>query len=156
MSDNLTWVVCPFSKLSTTQLYQAIKLRIDVFVVEQTCYYSDLDDRDWDTDALHFLLYEDEALIGYLRVLPPGCAYDNYASIGRFALASSARGKGIAHQMIKKANQLCQQQFPKHNIKISAQQYLTQFYQQHGYHIVSDVYLEDGIPHVSMVKNINE
>ena len=150
-----TWQVKHFDELSLHQLYDLLKLRIDIFVVEQSCFYPDLDgdknQLDRAKETLHVLGYQDNALVAYLRILPKGQSYDDYISIGRVAIAEQARGVELGHELMLKALYLCQKNFPQHNIKISAQEHLINFYQQHGFEQVSEIYLEDGIPHVSMV-----
>tara|TARA_R110001592_G_scaffold81650_3_gene242358 strand:- start:1278 stop:1760 length:483 start_codon:yes stop_codon:yes gene_type:complete len=157
MNSKTTWQTKHFNELSLDQLYDLLKLRIDVFVVEQTCYYPDLDSNkdqlDRHKDTLHLLGYQGETLVAYLRILAQGQSYDDYISIGRVAIAEHARGTGLGHELITEALDLCLQYFPKQNIKISAQEHLINYYQQHGFEQVSQMYLEDDIPHVSMVKN---
>ncbi len=154
-----TWQIKHFNDLSLDQLYDLLKLRIDVFVVEQTCDYPDLDSDknqlDRHKETIHVLGYQDNKLVAYLRILAKGQSYENYISIGRVAIAEQARGKGLGHELIQEALDLCQQYFPKQNIKISAQEHLVGYYQQHGFKQVSPMYLEDNIPHVAMVKNID-
>jgi len=159
MNNKVTWQAKTFPFLSTNELYDLLKLRIDIFVVEQTCYYPDLDS-DKDTldrhpETLHLLGYKDDTLIAYLRILPKGQSYDDYISIGRVAIALTARGDGIGHKLINQALALCNQYFPKQNIKISAQEHLIRYYQKHGFKQASDMYHEDGIPHVAMIKSIS-
>jgi len=156
MLNETVWKTKTFSSLSTNELYDLLKLRIDVFVVEQTCYYPDLDSDkntlDRHPNTLHLLGYQSDTLVAYLRILPKGQSYDDYISIGRVAIALTARGDGIGHELMHQALTLCHQYFPKQNIKISAQEYLIQYYQKHGFKQVSDMYLEDDIPHVAMIK----
>jgi len=158
MTSKTTWQAKHFDELSLNQLYDLLKLRIDVFVVEQTCYYPDLDSNkdqlDRDKETLHLLGYQNDTLIAYLRILAKGQSYDNYISIGRVALAEQVRGSGLGHELMTEALSLCQQHFPKQDIKISAQEHLISYYQHHGFAQVSDMYLEDDIPHVAMVKTI--
>lgn len=158
MNSKTTWQVKHFNELSLEQLYDLLKLRIDVFVVEQTCYYPDLDgDKgklDRDKETLHLLGYQNDTLVAYLRILASGQSYDDYISIGRVAIAEQARGTGLGHELMQEALHLCQQYFAKQNIKISAQEHLINFYQQHGFNQVSEMYLEDDIPHVAMVKKV--
>ena len=157
-SVKTTWQAKHFKALSLEQLYDLLKLRVDVFVVEQTCYYPDLDSEpnqlDRHINTLHVLGYQNSKLIAYLRVLPKGQSYDNYISIGRVAIAKQARRSGLGHQLMCEALNLCQQYFSNQSIKISAQEHLINYYQQHGFEQVSDMYLEDNIPHVAMIKNI--
>jgi ElaA protein len=156
MKNKTTWQNRTFSELSTVQLYELLKLRVDVFVVEQTCFYPDLDSLDGCLDrhseTQHLLGYQDNKLIAYLRILAKGQSYEDYISIGRVAIVREARGVGLGHEMIVEALRLCQQKFPKQDIKISAQQHLELYYESHGFIKVSDMYLEDDIPHIAMLK----
>ncbi len=152
MTDNINWQVKTFNQLNTNELYDLLKLRIDVFVVEQTCYYSDLDELDRHPQTLHLFNYSNSKLASYLRILPKGLSYENYISIGRVIIAPQARGQGLGHQLIQQALTLCEQHFPNQTIKISAQEHLQGFYQHHGFKSVGDVYLEDDIPHIGMIK----
>ncbi len=158
MSQKTTWKTKYFTELSLDQLYDLLKLRIDVFVVEQTCYYPDLDgnknELDRDKETLHLLGYQNDELVAYLRILAKGQSYDDYISIGRVAIASQARGARLGHELMTQALELCQHYFPKQNIKISAQEHLTNYYQQHGFEQISQMYLEDDIPHIAMIKNV--
>ena len=158
MKSITKWQVKHFKELTLEQLYDLLKLRIDVFVVEQTCYYPDLDgDKDQldrDKETLHVLGYQDDTLVAYLRVLAKGQSYDNYISIGRVAIAEQARGSGLGHELMIETLALCKQYFAKQNIKISAQEYLINFYKQHGFKQVTEMYLEDNIPHVAMIKDM--
>ena len=156
MNNKTTWQNLTFSELSTVQLYDLLKLRVDVFVVEQTCYYADLDSLDGCLDrhneTQHLLGYQNDKLIAYLRILAKGQSYEDYISIGRVAIAKEARGFGLGHEMIVEALRLCQQNFPRQGIKISAQQHLESYYGSHGFIKASDMYLEDDIPHIAMLK----
>lgn len=158
MISNINWQVRRFNEFTLEQLYEALKLRIDVFVVEQTCYYPDLDSEsnqlDRHPETLHLLGYQDDKLVAYLRILAKGQSYDHYISIGRVAIAKQARGKGAGHELMAEALKLCRQHFPGQSIKISAQEYLLSFYQHQGFEQVSAMYLEDNIPHVAMIKKI--
>lgn len=151
MQNSIQWQCKTFEQLTINELYDAIKLRIDVFVVEQTCYYPDLDDCDRAPETLHLYCYQNNKMAAYLRILPKGLTYPDYVSIGRVVTAPSARGQGLAHQMMEKALQVCLQSFPNENIKISAQEYLEDFYIKHHFKRVSDMYLEDNIPHIAMI-----
>jgi len=155
MNLKTTWQVKHFDELSINQLYDFLKLRIDVFVVEQCCYYPDLDSEqnqlDRHKDTLHLLGYQDGILVAYLRILAQGQSYDDYISIGRVATAKQARGSGLGHELMSEGIKTCQQYFTNQNIKISAQEHLLKYYQQHGFEQVSAMYLEDNIPHIAMV-----
>jgi ElaA protein len=158
MNNKTTWQVKQFKDLTLDQLYELLKLRIDVFVVEQTCYYPDLDSDknqlDRNKQTLHLLGYQNNKLVAYLRVLAQGQSYEDYISIGRVAIEEKARGGGLGHELMTQALNLCQQYFPNENIKISAQEHLIKYYQKHGFEQASKMYLEDDIPHVAMIKNI--
>lgn len=146
------WQIKSFNQLSTNELYDILKLRIDVFVVEQTCYYPDLDDLDRHPETLHIFAYQQQHIIGYLRILPKGTSYPEYPSIGRVMIAPAGRGKGVGHELIQTGIDACLQKFTNQSIKISAQQHLAKLYQTHGFEQVSEMYLEDGIPHISMLR----
>ncbi|WP_448214071.1 GNAT family N-acetyltransferase [Colwellia sp. MEBiC06753] len=151
----MNWIIKSFNQLTTDELYDLLKLRIDVFVVEQTCYYPDLDNLDRHPDTLHILGYGDDQLLAYLRILPAGTTYNDYNSIGRVATAEQARGIGLGHQLVKLGIETCQAHFNEPTIKISAQQHLAKFYQQHGFEQITEMYLEDGIPHIGMLLSAN-
>ena len=157
MTDNIQWKIKSFKELSLDELYDSLKLRIDVFVVEQTCFYPDLDNADRHPETLHLIGYsspkeQTKQLAAYLRVLPKGQTYENYISIGRVATAENYRGQGLGHQLMQQALQACQKYFPQQEIKISAQEHLEKYYNQYGFIKVSAMYLEDDIPHIAMIK----
>ncbi|WP_371378642.1 GNAT family N-acetyltransferase [Thalassotalea aquiviva] len=154
MSLTITWQDLSFSKLTVDQLYDALKLRVDVFVVEQTCYYPELDECDRHPQTRHLLGYNGNDLAAYLRILPPGVSYPDYISIGRVATKREYRGQGIGHPLMEKALALCKKHWSGVNIKISAQEHLEKYYNQHGFVRVSDMYLEDNIPHIAMIKEV--
>lgn len=149
----MQWLIKKFSQLTTDELYDILKLRIDVFVVEQTCYYSDLDDLDRNVETLHVFSYLEGKICCYARILPKGTSYPEYVSIGRVITAEHGRGKGLGHELISQSLQAISLNFPAQNIKISAQEHLEKFYQQHEFSRVTDMYLEDGIPHIGMIRS---
>lgn len=138
-----------FSQLTTMQLYQLIKLRVDVFVVEQNCPYSELDNKDHQQDVYHLLGYQGDKLIACARLLPKGVSYPS-VSIGRVAISKSHRGGGFGHQLLQEALSACDLLWPGESIEIGAQEYLSEFYQHHGFIPTSAMYLEDDIPHIDM------
>lgn len=149
-----TFITKKFSELSLDELYDALKLRIDVFVVEQTCYYPDIDNLDRHPETLHIFSYDKNSHMNtYLRVLPKGLCYEKHIAIGRVIVSESSRGKGIGHQLLEKTINICQGNFKNQSIKISAQEHLAAFYQHHGFKKCSEMYLEDGIPHIAMTRN---
>ncbi|MDP2559794.1 GNAT family N-acetyltransferase [Psychrobium sp. 1_MG-2023] len=151
----MQWQVFTFEQLTTHQLYQLLQLRAEVFVVEQTCFYQDLDDKDTVDSTLHLLGYQSDergqlTLCAYSRVLAPGVSYDGHASIGRVVTKACVRGERVGHELIKESLLLTAKHWPKLQVKISAQTHLQSFYQQHGFNPVSEEYLEDDIPHIAM------
>jgi len=165
MQSELIWCVKPFSSLSTNELFDILKLRVDVFVVEQTCYYPELDEHDRHPDTLHFFAHTNETSIqadnhhniaAYLRILPKGTTYKDYISIGRVVVSPSYRGIKLGHTLLEKALEVCNSHFPNQNIKISAQEHLEEYYKQYNFIRVSDMYLEDNIPHISMVRKVSK
>lgn len=147
----LQWVDVGFSELTLEQLYGLLQLRVDVFVVEQNCPYPELDGKDKHPQTRHLLgLDELGHVVAYSRVLAPSLSYPQ-ASIGRVAVAKVIRGQGIANQLMQRAISIAKRHWPNDNIQIGAQDYLRQFYQQHGFVVNSEVYLEDGIEHLDML-----
>ena len=148
----LNWKTTAFHQFSNDQLFDVLKLRVDVFVVEQHCAYRELDEYDRDSETRHISgRNEVGELIAYTRLLPPGFRYPE-VNLGRFVVRADSRKKGIGHQLLQTALQEIPRCWPKSPIRISAQEYLQAFYAQYGFIRVSDVYLEDGISHVEMVK----
>lgn len=154
MTKQLTWLAKQFQQLSTIELYDFFKLRVDVFVVEQACFYHEIDDADKHSETIHILAYSNKGsqkeLAAYLRILPKGTSYKDSISIGRVVVSPEFRGQKIGHLLVKKALEICKEAFPQQNIKISAQEHLQAFYEFFGFVRVSDMYLEDNIPHISM------
>jgi ElaA protein len=146
----LTWHQTRFAELSTTQLYEILRLRAEVFVVEQDCVYQDLDDKD--QEAVHLLgVTDDGRLAAYTRIVDKGVSYPDYASIGRVITASFARGKGLGRPLMKASIAALFTHFGKQPIKIGAQAHLQEYYGSLSFVGVGEVYDEDGIPHRSMV-----
>ena len=149
---DIHWGLKTFQELEVEQLYDLLKLRVDVFVVEQVSAYAELDDYDRHVETRH-LSGQDEfgQLIAYARLLPPGLRYSE-VNLGRFVVRKESRGKGIGHRLLDEALKEIEISWPGSAIKISAQDYLQKFYEQYGFVRGADVYLEDGIPHVEMVR----
>lgn len=145
----INWQIASLNQLSTTQLYQLLKLRVDVFVVEQQCPYSDLDNKDIKEGVMHLIGYLDDEVVACARLMAPGINYDN-VSIGRVATKESHRGNGLGHELVIECLNQCQLLWPDATIDIGAQQYLCDFYRKHGFVAISDMYLEDDIPHIDM------
>lgn len=145
----INWILKPFNELSPYQLYSILQLRSEVFVVEQACVYLDMDDKD--QQAFHLMGYDNDKLLAYTRLIPEGVAYE-YPSIGRVVTSPLARGTGAGKELMNKSIDTCYQLFGKQPIKIGAQLYLERFYTNLGFKKCSDVYLEDGIEHIYMIK----
>ena len=142
-----------FKELTTLELYEQLRLRVDVFVVEQACPYPELDGKDIHGDTLHLALrMGDHTLAAYLRILAPGISYPG-VSFGRVVIAKAFRGRGLSHAIIEKAIGLARENWPGVSIYIGAQEYLTAFYQSHGFEAISEMYVEDNIPHIDMIQN---
>ncbi len=137
-----------FSELENNELYKILELRCEVFVVEQNCAYNDVDNKD--QDAYHLLLEDNKKIIAGLRILKKGVSYDQI-SIGRVVVSKTHRGLGIAKEMMLKAIEFIENDLNEKEIKISAQAYLIEFYKSIGFVEVSQVYLEDDIPHIDML-----
>lgn len=146
----MQWFEKSFEQLTTTELYLILKLRCEVFVVEQNCPYNDLDGKDRHPQAIHLFCINDQEIGGYLRILPPDCSYQNMSSFGRVVTPKTSRGAGIGQTLVSKANQLLDNNWPKFTCHISAQAHLEEFYRQHGFRVVGTPYLEDDIPHIGM------
>lgn len=138
-----------FDKLNTFQLYQIMYLRQEVFVVEQNCPYLDADGKD--LESYHLMIWEEEQLVGYARILPKGISYSSYASLGRIVTKPSFRGLNIGKELVRQCITWCEILFPNVSIKISAQSHLEQFYGVFGFVATGDNYLEDDIPHSAMI-----
>lgn len=149
-NTEFTQEIMLFNEFAPKQLYRVLQLRSEVFVVEQTCYYQDMDGLDLLPETRHFLLLDGLNIVAYTRVLAPGTSYSGYSSIGRIVSSPDYRGKGLGHQIVAESIKLCQELWPKYPIKIGAQAHLTEFYQQHGFKLIGEEYIEDGIPHVHM------
>lgn len=143
----LRWTYQSFDQLSSNELYAILQLRNAVFVVEQNCPYQDLDDKD--QQSMHLCAWQDAALAGYCRILPPGVSYDS-PSIGRVLTAMDSRKNGTGRAMMEKAIVHTLKEYDASKITISAQLYLKKFYESLGFEQVSDIYPEDNIPHIKM------
>lgn len=138
-------------EFSARELYALLKMRVDVFVVEQKCPYPELDGKD--AEALHLRLHSGDDLIASARILLPSQAADP-VKIGRVLVSPDHRGKRLGDALMREAIAVCEQQFPTHAIALSAQSHLQLFYQSFGFSTSSEEYLEDGIPHIDMVRPV--
>ena len=138
-----------FDQLTTEELYKLLRLRSEVFVVEQQCIYLDMDGMD--LRALHLLGFEGEKLAAYTRIFAPG-DYFKEASIGRVAVSPEYRGRGLGRVIMQASLQAVEDHFGPVPICLSAQSYLRRFYEELGFRAEGQEYLEDGIPHIRMTK----
>ena len=144
----MEWKIKRFEELTTTELYEILRVRAEVFVVEQTCIYQDLDEKD--KRAYHLYCEESGKVKAYLRILDKGISYPEI-SIGRVLTTENNRRKGLAREMMEKAIDFIGKELGENQIRISGQLYLQVFYESLGFQTVSEMYLEDDIPHVEML-----
>lgn len=133
-----------FEELTPGQLEDIFRLRQQVFIIEQQCFYEDIDGHD--RKARHLMFYENEILGAYLRIFPVGTKYDNEASLGRIIVNPEYRSTGLGPKLIKKGIELCDGP-----IRIEAQAALENYYSKLGFRKEGDVYIVDGIDHLQMV-----
>lgn len=138
-----------FQELNTTELYNILQLRSQVFVVEQDCVYQDMDGKDY--KALHIIGTKNNAIVAYTRIFDAG-SYFKEASIGRVVVLESQRKHGCGRDIMKASIKAIEDNFKETTIRISAQKYLIDFYSSLGFLRIGEEYLEDGIPHVNMVR----
>lgn len=137
-----------FKELTLEELHDILKLRINVFVVEQNCPYPELDDLD--KNAIHQFINKNGEIIAYARILKPGNRFSEY-SIGRVVVSKTLRQTGLGIQLMNMGIDFILNNLGATSIKISAQKYLQKFYENLGFQVVTKEYLEDGIPHVGMI-----
>lgn len=145
----LNIIIKSFNQLSVDELYAILHLRSEVFVVEQNCVYQDIDYQD--QAALHIMGFKNEQLVAYTRVFRPDAF--GYASIGRVLVKAEKRNFEYGYQIMQTSINIIAENYKETKIKISAQTYLKRFYNNLGFVEVGEGYLEDGIPHIKMVKH---
>ncbi len=133
-----------FDELNTRELYELLKARAEIFVVEQNCVYQDLDDKDY--QSLHVFFEESGRVVAYLRAF---IKEENVVQVGR--VLTIEHGKGLGGQLLKAGLEQVKEKFDPEKIYIEAQCYATGYYEREGFRICSEEFLEDGIPHVEMV-----
>ena len=143
------WCWLRFDEISTSLLYDILRLRQEVFVIEQNCVYLDVD--GWDGSALHLIGRDAKGIVAYARVFGPGVKYPE-ASVGRVLTAMRARRTGAGRALMTEAVRGVDERWPGAAIRLDAQQYLVEFYRSFGFDVTSNVYIEDGIPHVRMLR----
>lgn len=145
----IQWLLKKFDDLKPQELYAILQLRMEVFVVEQNCVFQDADDKD--QGSWHFMGWQDNRLVAYTRLVPPGHIYKE-PSIGRVVTAPSVRKSGAGKELMRQSLIKMHELFGNLPVKIGAQLYLKRFYESFGFKQISDVYLEDGIEHIYMRK----
>lgn len=145
---NINWYSKAFNNLTPVEMYQIMRLRSEVFVVEQNCVFLDADNKD--QQCLHFMGWIENDLVAYTRLAPPGYIYDE-PSIGRVVTSPAYRKNKIGYALMEKSIEQCRKLFDNAAIKIGAQLYLKKFYASFGFKQISDIYLEDGIEHIYML-----
>ena len=149
MKKDIIWEIDRFDELTVGKLYEILHLRCKVFVIEQNAPYLDMDYKD--QKALHLQGYIDGQLVAYCRLFKAGDYFDE-ASVGRVIVAQEYRKYGYGHELMRKALHIMDAILEESQITISAQQYLKKFYEEHGFVQTSEMYLEDGLPHIQMKK----
>ena len=140
-------IIKSFSELDIQELYQILRLRAEVFVVEQGCVYQDMDNKD--QNAIHLFYKEKNRTIAYTRIFKQGEYYDN-PSIGRVVVKEKNRGKELGKKIMTSSIDYIKKNFQGKKIELSAQKYLEKFYKDLGFYVKGEEYLEDGIPHQRM------
>ena len=137
----------PYNDLSKDQFFDILKLRIEIFVVEQCCYYQELDNED--KEAFHVSIYNDGIIVAVGRIIPN--LHNKEVKIGRIAVKMEHRKKGLAYKMMKDIMNFISKKYKNFSVLLSAQTYLIEFYQSFGFKEIGYTYLEDGIEHINMV-----
>jgi len=142
------YTINSFFELESTRLYEILRLRSEVFVVEQNCVYQDLDGLD--QASLHVCEWQNDKLLAYSRLLAPGVDFDDASAIGRIITCPSVRRKGHGRPLIEWSIKACEERWPSVSIKLHAQTYLLEFYATFGFERYGEEFLEDGLPHCFM------
>ncbi|QCR23175.1 GNAT family N-acetyltransferase [Pontibacter sp. SGAir0037] len=145
-----THICKAFQELSPDEMYDMLRLRSEVFVVEQNCVFLDLDNKD--QKCHHLLLYQDNKLAATARLVPPGLSYEHNMSIGRIVTSPAVRGTGVGKVLMQLSLDACYRLYGAGPIKIGAQVYARKFYEAFGFEQSGEVYDEDGIDHIEMTK----
>lgn len=145
----MNWTLKKFEELTINELYALLRLRTEVFVVEQNCVFQDMDNKD--QYCYHLMGWKDGELAACTRLVPKGVSYPAYPSIGRVVTSPAARGGGIGRILMEKSIEETRRLFGTGPVKIGAQLYLLKFYSSLGFEKTSDIYMEDGIEHIEMI-----
>lgn len=144
----MNWILKTFEELSTSELHDILKLRQDIFIIEQTCIYPDIDGAD--TKAHHYFAYDNNTLVAYTRIFAPGIKYRE-SSIGRIVVSPDQRGTGLGKELVANSIVECNKLYRNENIRIEAQAHLEKFYNDLGFISEGEIYIVDGIDHQEMV-----
>jgi ElaA protein len=150
-NNTADWVCKHFTELTTEELYQILRLRSEVFVVEQNCVFLDMDNKD--SSCHHLMGWKEKGLLGYSRIVPPGISYAE-SSIGRIVSSPAARGLGIGRELVLQSIHTVYRLHGKRDIRIGAQYHLKEFYESFGFVQSGEIYPEDGINHIEMLLSI--
>ena len=153
--SSITWQYGLFDQLSSSQVHAILQQRQTIFILEQQCFYPDIDNTDLVAGHLVGWSHSIEAnleVAGYLRIMAPGVCYPE-VSVGRVLVSEKMRGGGLGLELMNRGLAVAAEIFPQSNIRISAQHYLEEFYHSLGFTTLSGVYDEDGIPHIDMMLN---
>jgi len=145
----IKWITKKFEELSPAELYDMMRLRSEVFVVEQNCVFLDMDNKD--QASYHLAAWNNGTLLAYTRLVPAGVAYEE-PSIGRVVTSPGTRGSGMGRILMNKSLEELFRLFGKSPVRIGAQLYLKQFYESLGFEQSGDIYDEDGIDHIQMLR----
>lgn len=150
----MKWIFKSFSELSTLEYFALIKLRTAIFVVEQQCPYQEVDDKD--LAAIHLFCMSDEGeVVAVARIIKPK-ENSAFLSFGRVAVKKELRGTQISKDLMENLLKYIEIHFPQKSIEISAQCYITSYYERYGFKQEGDIYLEDDIPHIRMVRETTQ
>ncbi len=147
---SIVWKVKPFHELELEELYKIIQLREEVFILEQQCIYTDLDFAD--QTCTHVMGFVDNEMVAYARIFGPVVESNKKASFGRVLVAQKARRLNIGKALIEQLLQSIKEIFQTEEITISAQSYLLKFYNSFGFKEQGEIYLDAGVPHITMHK----
>ena len=148
----IQWHNFHHSELTTAQLYALLKLRCEVFVIEQNCLYEELDGEDLVGENRHILAVQEGEIVAYARILKSEDPLEPVV-IGRVIVSSQLRGQKLGEQLMAFTLEVCQQQWPDKSIYLGAQAHLKHFYARFGFSAVTPEYDEDGILHIGMAKD---
>jgi len=147
----IRWKLKKFDDLTPHELYAILQLRNEVFVVEQNCVFQDADNKD--QLSYHLMGWSGEKLVAYSRIIPAGIAYE-FVSIGRVVTSPEKRRNGTGKELMNEALKAAIKLFGNVSIKLGAQLYLKNFYESFGFVQSSDIYMEDGMPHIQMMRAV--